>query len=74
LLWTWNDFRGPLIYLNDQMMYTLAFGLQQFLGAYGGEWALLMAATAVFTVPIIVLFFLTQRTFIQGISTTGMKG
>ncbi len=73
-LYTWNDFNGPLIYLNDQEKYTLAYGLQQFLGAYGGEWALLMAATTVFTVPIIILFFLAQRTFIQGIATTGAKG
>ncbi len=73
-LYTWNDFNGPLIYLNDQDKYTLAYGLQQFLGAYGGEWALLMAATTVFTVPIIILFFLAQRTFIQGIATTGAKG
>ncbi|MBE3070468.1 MAG: sugar ABC transporter permease [Planctomycetes bacterium] len=74
LLGTWTDFNGPLLYLNDQSQYTLAFGLQQFLGAYGGEWARLMAAATVFTVPIIILFFLAQRTFIQGISTTGMKG
>jgi multiple sugar transport system permease protein len=73
-LGTWNDFGGPLLYLNDQNHYTLAFGLQQFLGAYGGEWAKLMAAATVFTLPIIVLFFLAQRTFIQGISTTGLKG
>jgi len=71
---TWNDFGGPLLYLNDQSKYTLAYGLQQFLGAYGGEWSLLMAATTVFTVPIIILFFLAQRTFIQGIATTGVKG
>ena len=74
LLGTWNDFGGPLLYLNDQSKYTLAYGLQQFLGAYGGEYSKLMAAATVFTMPIIVLFFLAQRTFIQGISTTGMKG
>ncbi|HOX38242.1 MAG TPA: carbohydrate ABC transporter permease [Candidatus Brocadiia bacterium] len=73
-LGTWNDFNGPLIYLNDQNKYTLAYGLQQFLGSYGSEWALLMAATTVFTIPIIILFFLAQRTFIQGIATTGSKG
>jgi multiple sugar transport system permease protein len=73
-LWTWNDFNGPLLYLSDESKYTLAFGLQQFLGAYGGEWAKLMAAATVFTVPIIILFFLAQRTFIQGIATTGVKG
>ena len=74
LMGTWNDFGGPLLYLNDQSKYTLAFGLQQFLGAYGGEWAMLMAAATVFTLPIIVLFFFAQRTFIQGIATTGVKG
>jgi multiple sugar transport system permease protein len=73
-LGTWNDFTGPLLYLNDQNKYTLAYGLQQFLGSYGSEWAKLMAAATVFTVPIIILFFLAQRTFIQGIATTGSKG
>lgn len=72
-LGTWNDFGGPLLYLNDQSKYTLAYGLQQFLGAYSNEWAKLMAAAAVFTIPIIILFFFTQRTFIQGIATTGSK-
>lgn len=70
---TWNDFFGPLLYINDPSKYTLAYGLQQFMSSYGGEWAELMAAACVFTVPIIVLFFLAQRTFIQGIATTGGK-
>lgn len=73
-LGTWNDFFGPLLYINDPKKYTLAYGLQQFLTSYGGEWSLLMAAATLFTVPIIVLFFLAQRTFIQGIATTGGKG
>lgn len=72
-LHVWNDFFGPLLYLNDPSKYTLAYGLQQFLGSFGGKWTHLMAGATVFTVPIIVLFFLTQKTFIQGISTTGMK-
>ena len=73
-LGTWNDFNGPLIYLNDQRQYTVAYGLQQFLGAYGSKWAELMAASTVFTLPIIILFFFTQKTFIKGIATTGLKG
>jgi multiple sugar transport system permease protein len=73
-LGTWNDFSGPLIYLNDQSKYTLAYGLQQFLGAYGSQWAQLMAASTVFTLPIILLFFLLQRVFIKGVVTTGLKG
>lgn len=73
-LFHWNDFLGPLIYLNDQSQYTLALGLQQFLNAYRSEWGLLMAASTVVTGPIILLFFFTQRTFIQGIAMTGTKG
>lgn len=72
-LGTWNDFLGPLIYVNDPSKYTLAYGLQQFMSAYGGQWTQLMAASIVFTLPIVVLFFFAQRTFIQGIATTGGK-
>lgn len=72
-LGTWNDFMGPLIYINDPSKYTLAYGLQQFMSAFGGQWTQLMAAAIVFTLPIIVLFFFAQRTFIQGIATTGGK-
>lgn len=71
---TWNDFFGPLLYINDPTKYTLAYGLQQFVSAYGGKWAELMAAATLFTLPIILLFFFAQRTFIQGIATTGGKG
>lgn len=73
-LGAWNDFFGPLLYINDPSKYTLAYGLQQFMSNYGGEWAQLMAGATVFTVPVIILFFLAQRTFIQGIATTGGKG
>lgn len=73
-IWTWNDFFGPLLYLNDPSQYTLAYGLQQFMSMYGSKWAQLMAGAALFTLPVIVLFFLAQRRFIEGIATTGMKG
>jgi multiple sugar transport system permease protein len=72
-LGTWNDFFGPLLYVNDESRYTLAYGLQQFLGIHGSEWAQLMAASTLFTLPIVVLFFCAQRVFIQGIATTGGK-
>jgi multiple sugar transport system permease protein len=72
-LGTWNDFFGPLLYINDSSRYTLAYGLQQFLSNHGAEWSKLMAAATLFTLPVIVLFFFAQRTFIQGISTTGGK-
>jgi multiple sugar transport system permease protein len=70
----WNDFLGPLIYINDELNYTVAIGLQQFVGQHESEWALLMAASTAITIPIIILFFFTQRTFIQGIALTGLKG
>ena len=70
----WMDFAGPLIYLHDERTYTLAIGLLAFLGRHGGEWSLLMAASMVMTVPMLVLFFFAQRTYIQGIALTGLKG
>ncbi len=71
----WNDFLGPLVYIQRPEQYTLALGLQAFQSQHGGtEWNLLMAASVMVCMPIILLFFLTQRTFIQGIATTGVKG
>lgn len=69
----WMDFTGPLIYLHDENTYTLAVGLLAFLGRHGGEWSLLMAAATVMTLPMLVLFFFAQKTYIQGIALTGMK-
>lgn len=73
-MWSWNDFMGPLIYLSDPDTYTLSLGLQQFQTSHGAEWALLMAASTIVVLPILVLFFFTQKTFIEGITVTGMKG
>lgn len=70
---TWNDFLGPLIYLSDSKKYTLAIGLAQFKGNYAAQWNYLMAASTVVILPIIVLFFLCQKYFVQGITLTGMK-
>jgi multiple sugar transport system permease protein len=71
---TWGDFTGPLIYLSDAKMYTISLGLQMFRLQYDTQWQKLMAASVMLTGPIIVLFFFTQRTFIQGITMTGIKG
>lgn len=70
----WNDFGGPLLYLNDERKATLSLGLQQFVSQHGAEWSLLMAASTLMTVPIILIFFFAQRTFIQGIALSGLKG
>jgi multiple sugar transport system permease protein len=73
-LYVWNDFTGPLIYLTDPRRFTMALGLQDFQGQHSVAWNLLMAAAAVFTIPIVILFFFAQRTFIQGVKLTGLKG
>ncbi len=70
---TWSDFLGPLIYLNDNKYYTLTLGLQAFMAEHYVEWDLLMAASALFTLPIVVLFFFAQKYFIEGITLTGIK-
>jgi len=70
---TWNDFLGPLVYLNSANKYTLALGLMQFSGMYKAEWNLMMAAAMVVVAPAIVIFLVGQRHFIQGIAMTGIK-
>jgi multiple sugar transport system permease protein len=73
-MWTWNDFLGPLIYLMDDRKYTLSIGLAMFQGQYHGEWGQMMAMAGLMTLPIIVLFFLAQKQFIQGVKMSGIKG
>ena len=70
----WNDFLGPLLYLNDESKYTLALGLASFQSVYTAQWGYLMAASAAVIAPIIVLFFFLQRYFIEGVTLTGIKG
>jgi multiple sugar transport system permease protein len=70
----WNDFFGPLIYLTTPEDMTIAVGLQLFRDQSGTDYSLLMAASVASVCPIIVLFFVAQKTFIQGIALTGMKG
>ena len=70
---TWNDFMGPLIYINDQRLYPLALGLFDFRSEHGSEFGMLMAASALMAIPVIVIFFAAQRYFIQGVTLTGMK-
>lgn len=71
---TWNDYLGPLIFVFDTQKLTLSLGLAMFSNQYGSYWGQLMAVSAVMTAPILVLYFFTQRTFIQGITFSGLKG
>ena len=71
---TWNDFLGPLIYLNDKDLFTLALGLRSFQMQHGTRWNVMMAASIIVMMPTIILFFTCQRYFIEGITLTGIKG
>jgi ABC-type glycerol-3-phosphate transport system permease component len=71
---SWKDFFNPLIYLNDQSLYTLSIGLYSFQSQHLTLWTPLMAASLMIAAPMIVLFFLTQRTFVEGITFTGLRG
>ena len=72
----WNNFLGPLIYLNDPAKYTLSLGLQWFQGTQwrGAHYELMMAAAMLMTLPMVILFFVAQKYFVQGITLTGIKG
>ncbi|MGD0005071.1 MAG: carbohydrate ABC transporter permease [Anaerolineaceae bacterium] len=74
IMWTWNDFMGPLIYLTNSKQYPLVMGLYAFQTRFGVQWHLLMAASLATTLPLIILFFIAQRYFIEGITLTGLKG
>ena len=70
----WNDFFGPLIYLNRREHYTLALGLRTFQNEYGTQWHYLMAISVLDMLPILVLFYFSQRYLMKGIVVTGLKG
>ena len=79
-LWAWNDYLGPLIYLRDEDRYPLALGIEILsrrandIGNFSNGLPYLMAVSTIVALPVILTFFLAQRTFIEGISLTGVKG
>ena len=74
LLAVWNDFIWPLIMIPNPQLWTLTRGLQQFVGVYYTRWELIMAAGTMAVAPILIVFFLAQRYFIEGIAATGLQG
>ncbi|RNA66645.1 carbohydrate ABC transporter permease [Alteribacter keqinensis] len=70
----WNDFLGPLIYLNTMEKFTVQLGLAMFQGMFQTEWSLLMAASIVALLPVLLIFFMFQKYFIEGIKLSGIKG
>ena len=73
-VFVWNDFMGPLIYLNSQSLKTIQLGLRMFILQYSANYALIMAASLVSLIPVIVLFLTFQRFFVEGVASTGIKG
>ena len=70
----WNDFMGPLLFLSDQRLYPISLGLYALNAQEGGNTGMMMAGSLLMTLPVILLFFLAQRYFIQGVTLSGMKG
>lgn len=78
-MWAWSDYLGPLIYVNQTSKFTVALGLQLLRATFHSAnqtlvWPYLMAASTTAILPVLFLFFFAQRTFIEGISLTGIKG
>jgi ABC-type glycerol-3-phosphate transport system permease component len=77
---TWNDYLGPLIYINRPEQFPVALGVNQLrlaatgMGTTANVYPYLMAVSTIVTIPVIVLFYFAQRTFIEGVTTTGLKG
>jgi multiple sugar transport system permease protein len=74
-IWTWDDFFGPLVYLNDMNSYTVQLGLRSFVDSTGkSDWGALFAMSTLTLLPVFAFFLLFQRQLIDGIATTGLKG
>jgi ABC-type glycerol-3-phosphate transport system permease component len=71
---TWNNFMGPLLYLHSPDKFTVSIGLATFRSVMYTRWDLLMAASTAMTLPVLIVFFLAQRYFVQGVVLTGLKG
>jgi len=73
LVFVWNDFMGPLIYINSDHLKTIQLGLRMFISQYSAEYALIMAASLVSLIPVFIVFFSLQRFFVEGVASTGIK-
>ncbi len=73
-MYTFSDFLGPLLYANKEELYTLSLGLYAFMNEHTVNWTALMAAATMFMVPILLIFLVGQKQFVEGISTSGLKG
>ena len=71
---TWNDYLGPLIYLRSQEKKTIQLGLKMFISQYSSEYGLIMAGSVLSLIPVLAVFLILQKYFVQGVAATGLKG
>lgn len=71
---TWNDYLGPLIYLKSEAKKTIQLGLKMFIGQYSAEYGLIMAGSVITLIPVLIVFLILQKNFVEGIASTGLKG
>lgn len=71
---TWNDFLGPMIYLTKTELKTIQIGLRMFISQYSAEYGLIMAASVVALIPVLIVFLVLQRFFVEGVASSGLKG
>ena len=73
-VWNWNNYLDPLIFLTDKSLYTIPVGLQALLDEEGTQYNLVMAGATCAVLPLMIVFLMFQKYFIQGIATSGLKG
>jgi len=73
-MWRWNDYVWPLIAISDPDKYTLQLAISNFSGEYAVDWNSMIAMAAISMVPMLIIFLIFQRQFVQGIQTAGLKG
>lgn len=71
---TWNDYLGPLIYLKSQEKKTIQLGLKMFISQYSSDYGLIMAGSVLSLIPVIIMFLILQKYFVEGVASTGLKG
>ena len=71
---TWNDYLGPLIYLKSESKKTIQLGLKMFIGQYSSDYGLIMAGSVLSLIPVLIVFLILQKYFVEGVASTGIKG
>jgi raffinose/stachyose/melibiose transport system permease protein len=74
IIWIWNDFLLPLVYISSQKNYTLVLSTQSFYTQYSTSWQLILAGNFMAIIPVIIIYLLFQKNIQEGITTGALKG